>query len=638
MPPRRSGSSREKSNTPAPRTPGPAPVVALTLASVLTLAVAASCLLAGCQSATSSPPGGDALGAAGADVPMPPRVAIGQVQGRGLRSPMLGQQVRIEGTVTGNFSRGLSGVFVQDAGDGDDATSDGLFIERNPDNDVDHGGAEPVLHAGDRIDVAGTVAELGDDELATLTALRGTVVHVTGRGTAPSPLAIAGAPADVADWERLEGMQLAITTPLTVSGNEGLARYGELAASFGGRLFQPTELALPGPDAARVAADNARRSLLLDDARDSRDPQDPWFLATPLSDAAPLRAGSTLRQVTGILDQRRGKYRLQLTAKLSAAQAPRPAAPDVRGDLRIASLNLLNLFNGDGHGGGFPTPRGAETDAQYRMQQRKLVAVVQALRPDIAALMEVENDGSGPDSTLAQFVVALNAAGPSRDYALVDTGDTLGGDQIHVAMIYRSSRAQPRGKPAFLTGGPFVDRSRVPLAQAFRAGSGPVFVVASNHFKSKSCDKGARAAVGVQRDQHDGQGCWNPMRVESARQVNAWLAGDPTHSGSRRLVLLGDLNAHAMEDPVRLLREAGWQDAFTLAKVDHPYSFSFDGQVGRLDHALLSPAVAPQLRGAVEWHNNADEADAFDYHHDADGDPWRASDHDPILLGLDLRR
>ncbi len=597
----------------------------------------AALLLTACQSATTSPPGGDPLGAAGADVPMPPRVAIGAVQGPGLRSPLLGRQVSIEGVVTGNFTPGLGGVFVQDAGDGDAATADGIFVERNPDNDAAHGGAEPVLHAGDRVEVSGTVAELGDDELSTLTALRGTVVHVLGPGVAPPAVVIAAAPADAADWERYEGMQLAISAPLTVSGNEGLTEYGELIASFDGRLFQPTEVALPGPDAARVAADNARRSLVLDDASNGKDPPDLWFLATPLSDAAPLRAGSTLHQVAGILDQRRGRYRLQLTGKFSVDQAPRPAAPDVRGDLRIASLNLLNLFNGDGKGGGFPTPRGAETDAQYRMQQRKLVAVVQSLRPDIAALMEVENDGSGPDSTLAEFVAALNAAGPSRDYALVDTGDKLGGDQIHVAMIYRATSVRPQGKPAFLTGGPFVDKSRVPMAQAFRAGRGPVFVVASNHFKSKGCDKGERAATGLQKDQHDGQGCWNPMRVESARQVNAWLASDPTHARSKYQLLLGDLNSHAMEDPLRLLRDAGWQDAFALAKVAKPYSFSFDGQVGRLDHALLSPAAAARLRGAVEWHNNADEADFFDYHRDADGDTWRASDHDPILLGVDLR-
>ncbi len=594
-------------------------------------------LLAACQAGSHGSIADDPTGAAGADVPAPARVAIGAVQGAGLRSPLLGRQVTVQGVVTGNFARGLGGVFVQDAGDGDPATSDGLFVQHAVDNDTEHGGNEPVLHPGDRVEVSGTVAELGDNEMSTLTELRDAVVRVIGRGDV-APLVLSAAPADAADWERYEGMRLAISVPLTVSDNDGLARYGELVASFSGRLFQPTELAAPGPDAARVARNNARRRLLLDDNRDSKDPETLWFLPQPLSDAAPVRGGSELRHVTGILDQRRGKYRLQLTSPLDIVQAPRPAAPDVPGDVRVASLNLLNLFNGDGHGGGFPTERGAQTEPQYRMQQRKLVAVVQALRPDIAGLMEVENDGSGPDSSLGQFVAALNAAGPVRDYALVHTGERLGSDAIHVAMIFRSSRVHLQGKPAFLTGGPFENRSRVPMAQAFRAGKGPVFVVEVNHFKSKGCGRDADAASGPEKDQHDGQGCWTPMRVESARRVNAWLATDPTHGGGRLTLLVGDLNAHAMEDPLRLLREAGWQDAFTLAKVSRPYSFTFDGQVGRLDHALLTPALAPRLRGAVEWHNNADESDAFDYHRDSDGDTWRASDHDPILLGLDLRR
>ena len=272
------------------------------------------------------------------------------------------------------------------------------------------------------------------------------------------------------------------------------------------------------------------------------------------------------------------------------------------------------------------------------MQQAKLVAVVQALHPDVAALMEVENDGSGPDSTLAQFVAALNAAGPIADYRVVDTGDRLGGDAIHVAMIYRSSRVTPRGKAVALTGGPFAGRSRVPMAQAFRAGKGPVFVVAVNHFKSKGCGRDADKAQGADADQHDGQGCWNPVRVESARRLQAWLASDPTHSASKLQLIVGDLNAYAMEDPLRLLQAAGWQDAFALAKVARPYSFVFDGQAGRLDHALLTAASAARLRGAVEWHNNSDESDAFDYHQGGDGNPYRASDHDPILLGLDLAR
>ena len=118
------------------------------------------------------------------------------------------------------------------------------------------------------------------------------------------------------------------------------------------------------------------------------------------------------------------------------------------GARRIAGFNLLNLFNGDGRGGGFPTARGAASQADYQRQQAKLVATVQALQPDLAALMELENDGFGPRSSLAQFVAALNAAGPHSDWRFVDAGDGPGSNPIRVGLVYRASRFTPAGRPA----------------------------------------------------------------------------------------------------------------------------------------------------------------------------------------------
>jgi predicted extracellular nuclease len=127
------------------------------------------------------------------------------------------------------------------------------------------------------------------------------------------------------------------------------------------------------------------------------------------------------------------------------------------------------------------------------------------------------------------------------------------------------------------------------------------------------------------------------LRLDSSKRLDAWLKTDPTRTRSDRIVMLGDFNAYAMEDPVRWLRDdAGWIDAFKQAKVEQPYSYVYSGLTGRLDHALLSPSLATHLRGAAEWHINADEQDAQGY---ADGDaavPFRSSDHDPLLLGFDL--
>src|SRR5690606_3318263 len=233
--------------------------------------------------------------------------------------------------------------------------------------------------------------------------------------------------------------------------------------------------------------------------------------------------------------RRRGHRRPALGRDAAAAQraASEPARPPAAapGNLRLAVLNLHNLFNGDGRGGGFPTARGARTPAQLRAQLDALVATLHGLDPHVAALMELENDGYGPDSSLAQLVAALNAGG--GDWAFVDAGHGPGGDAIRVALVYRRSRLRPLGAPATLEDGPFGRRSRVPLAQAFvpQAGgrdAGPAFVLVANHFKSKGCGE----ATGADADQGDGQACWNATRVDSARRLAAWMASDPTGTGT----------------------------------------------------------------------------------------------------------
>jgi predicted extracellular nuclease len=544
-------------------------------------------------------------------------VPIGDVQGDGARSPLDGQTVTVEGVVTAAFAN-LGGVFVQDTGDGKATTSDALFVA------FEDGTPAPLLTAGDRIRVRGIVGERkagGDD---TLTALHAPVIQSRGTGRiAPTVLT-----AQPADWERYEGMLVRIDAPLTLSGTDALGRFGELTTSFDGRLWQPSEVAVPGSaDAKRLAADNARRTLVLDDGSTQRDPATVWYVKKN----QPLRTGTVLTGAQGIVDARHGGWRLQLTVAPTIAAPERPAAPQVAGTVRIAAFNLENLFNGDGQGGGFPTERGAKTAAQYQAQVQKLVGTIRGLDPDIAALMELENDGYGADSSLAQLVAALNAGGGT--WRFIDAKQGPGPDTIRVGIIYRSDKVTPTGKPATLQAGPFGERSRSPLAQAFVHDTGKPFVVVANHLKSKGCSE----ATGLDADQKDGAGCWNALRLDSAQRLDAWLKTDPTRTRSDRVVMLGDFNAYAMEAPVRWLRDdAGWVDAFKQAGIEHPYSYVYSGLSGRLDHALLSPSLAKQLRGAAEWHINADEQDAQGY---ADGDatvPYRSSDHDPLLLGFDL--
>src|SRR5690606_12792853 len=407
----------------------------------LPLSLVLAALMAGCGTPAVEAPGAAPVRAEGV-------LAIGQVQGDGAASPLLDRSVTVEGVVTGNFGRHLGGWFVQDAGDGDAATSDAIFVVA---------GEDPGLRAGDKVRVHGRVVEHGERGRGTLTSLQPASIDVVGRSTV-APLVLDGPPGD---WEPLEGMQVRIDAPLTIDGQHELSRRGVLHASFGDRVYSPTELAPPGPQAARVAADNARRRLLLDDARAQERPSRVWYLE---GGPAP-RSGSVVSGVEGIVDQRWGDWRLQLTTVPRIEPAARPPAPTVPGSVRLASFNLGNLFNGDGRGGGFPTSRGARTAAQWQAQLARAVATLQALDPHVVALMALENDGYGPDAALAQLVDALNADG--GDWAFVDAGQGPGGDAIRVGIVYRSGRLRPLGRPAMLEDGPLGRGSRVPLAQAF---------------------------------------------------------------------------------------------------------------------------------------------------------------------------
>src|SRR3546814_20875864 len=107
--------------------------------------------------------------------------------------------------------------------------------------------------------------------------------------------------------------------------------------------------------------------------------------------------------------------------------------------------------------------------------------------------------------------------------------------------------------------------------------------------------------------------------------------------GGDRAWSIGELNSYAVEDPISTLRAAGWQDALQLAGVAEPYSYVWDGMAGRLDYALVSPALAPAVRGAAAWHTNADEETAQAYPNGTDG-PWHPSAHDHPFISVAIGR
>jgi len=580
------------------------------------------------QGTVTSPP---AMATCGA-----PATHLADVQGGATTSPLAGQNVEIEAVVTADYSgaNGFSGFFVQQPDTQRrklPGVSEGLFIY-----------APGVMaRAGDLVHLVGKVEEKYGQTQLTL-ATNG--MASCGSGYNVTPVDVTLPVAEARTLSAYEGMLVRLPQTLTVSETYELGRYGSVLLS-NGRLPLPTNVAPPANGAAAQAAANALNRIVLDDGSNQQNPGTVRYPAPGLSAANPVRAGYTVSGVQGVLERRYNAWRLQpvpgaAAPVFNAAANPRAGAParHAQADVRVASFNVLNYFNGDGKGAGFDDPanRGAKTHAEFERQEAKIVAAIRALNADVVGLMEIENDGYGSLSAIRRRTSQLGA-----DWRYVDPGvPKLGGDAITVAIIYNSRTVEPVGVPATLA---IDDKNRQPLARSFRrVGGAQNFTVVVNHLKSKGCT----GATGKDADQGDGQSCWNPTRVRAAALIADWLATAPTGVSDVGKLLIGDLNSYAKEDPVLLLADKGYADMVEKFVGKDAYSYVYGGESGYIDHALATSGLAERVRAVHEWHINADEPIALEYsfaYKSAEQqqtfyapDAYRSSDHDPVLVDLAL--
>ncbi|MEJ2416457.1 MAG: ExeM/NucH family extracellular endonuclease [Exilibacterium sp.] len=574
-----------------------------------------------------------------------PATLIHEVQGSGAESPLNGQKVTLEAVVVGDFQdtvTQIGGFFVQEESrdyDDDATTSEGIFID-------DHGFGVDV-EVGDLVRLDGEAGEyFGQTQVAEVTSLK---ICKSGYRVAATEVQL---PQPETDYlERVEGMLVEIHQSLTITDNYSLSRYGEVVLSANSRLFNPTSVATPGAEANAVQAANDLNRLVLDDASDLQNAEPTSYPRAGLSAANTLRTGDRVCHLKGIMDYGFGVYRLQPVIEPKFAhdnrRPPGPTLPG-RGALRAASFNVLNYFNGNGLGGGFPTPRGADSPQEFERQRAKIITAIASMDADVIGLMEIENDGYGEQSAIQDLVNGLNAVTVEGRYGFIDPGvDALGTDAIAVGMIYRTDKLQPIGMPAFFDEYPFDYGNRPSLAQSFtEIASGEAFTLVVNHLRSKgSCPSDGSP----NEDQGDGQGCWNATRVLAVETLHTWLQSNPTEvkgDALKRVLLVGDFNSYAMEDPIATLRAFGYRNLIKTFSGKQAYSYVYRGEAGYLDYALASAPMARRVTGVTEWHINADEPPALDYNLEyktehqqqtfyAD-DAFRASDHDPVVIELNL--
>ncbi len=576
---------------------------------------------------------------------------ISEIQGAGAESPCVDEVVVIEGIVVGDFQDGdagvngdLNGFFVQEEdadADADPLTSEGIYVFNGSDPLVD-------VAIGDLVRVEGEVSEFFD--MTQIESFTGVTVVSSGN---PAPTAAVGVlpVTSVDDFEAFEGMSVTFPQDLVISEYFNFDRFGEIVLTSQ-RNLTPTAEVEPGPDAIAEAENYLLDRITLDDGRSSQNPDPAIHPNGSEFDLTNLfRGGDTVGNVTGVLNYSFDLYRVQPTQGADYTSAnPRTAAPDpVGGRLQVATFNVLNYFTTLDDAGPICGPagdqdcRGADDATELTRQRDKIISAITAIDADVVGLIEIENNAT--DGPTADLVAGLNDVAGAGTYDYVVTG-AIGTDAIRVAIVYKPASVTPSGAFAVLDSSvdPRFDdtKSRPVLAQTFvENATGSAFTVAVNHFKSKgsSCDD-----IGDPNDGQGGGNC-NGTRTLAAEALVDWLATDPTGSGDADVLIVGDLNSYDKEDPIDALLAGGYSDLILDSLGESAYSYVFDGQFGYLDYQLASASMTPQVTGTTVWHINADEPDAIDYDtsfkQDAQDaiyapDAFRSSDHDPVIVGLDL--
>ena len=612
-----------------------------------------------------------------------------QTPGDGDDSQLTNQTVETKGVVTAAYPKGenanlkgLEGFTIQTPGTGgtwDPArtASDGLFVFMGK-------SSATMPSIGDCVVVKGKVAEYSGVQNATaatqsLTQLLPQSITASTDCDPVKPTELSGVPTQD-QLEALESMLVLPKDTWTITDNYKTNRYGTLSLTPGTEVLRTaTDVVAPGAAAQAYESENAAKTIDLDDAsttdltnfKQNGHKERYAYLAN----GAPARVGYHVTFTKPVvLESRFGSFVFQPTQMTAGnpdrspvtITGERPAAPTVSGDTKVATFNVLNYFSdlGENEAGckGYEDRnhkyvtdkncklRGAWSSQAFANQQTKIVQAINTIDADVVALEEIENPvasgvSTDRDGALKSLVNALNAAAGSEVWAYVPSPSTVPAneDVIRIAFIYKKATITPVGDSVIYDDPAYTGLARQPLAQEFKPitdanHEGKNFVVIANHFKSKgSAPKnlsGAEAAVNT--DNGDGQGNSNGVRVKQARALATFAQrfnGTPT-------LLVGDFNAYTKEDPLKVLTDAGW----THESGHGDSSYVYGGRSGSMDHVFANSAAHPLITEVKSWAVNAQESIAFEYSRanynaylafEADN-PYRASDHNPEIIGLNL--
>jgi predicted extracellular nuclease len=551
--------------------------------------------------------------------------AIHEIQGDGLVTPRLGDDVVTMGIVTGRKNNGF---FIQTAGDDDSnpQTSQGLFVFTS---------ATPAVAVGDAVTARGTATEF-----FSLTQLESSLpgdVTVDSSGNAiPAAVtlttSILDANGSADQLERFEGMRMHAANLVSVAPTN---EFGETLAVLAGvqrPMREPgieQSLEIP-PDPTSNAVDccipqwdqNPERIMVDGDG----------LLGVPFLS---VTSNVTISGVTGPLDFAFSNYKLlpdaspSVTANMGAVPVPAPLAEE----LTIAGFNIEN-FAGN-----------------VTQKRKAALAIRQVLHsPDVLGHVEIANLASL--EALAQQVnddAAAEGEFPQYEARLIPAPQ--GGTQ-HLGFLIKRSRVQVTSVTQELAGQTFEDpvnhdieqlHDRPPLVLratvALPDRAPRPFIVVVNHLRSF-----------IDIELVDGEG----IRVRAKRTAQAeataqLLQSLQTDHPGVPVISIGDFNAYQFNDgytdPIAILKgmptsddeivvdqspdlvEPNFSNLTDTLPLDQQYTFIFEGTPQALDHMLLNTVADGLVTRYAIARNNSDFPEGPLFAGDVTR-PERNSDHD----------
>lgn len=315
-------------------------------------------------------------------------------------------------------------------------------------------------------------------------------------------------------------------------------------------------------------------------------------------------------------------------------------------------------------------PRGAANQTNFLNQEAKELEAINTIHADVMSLEEVENsiklydpaiDGPNGadkdrDDALKRLVLKLNQhwathhpsyVGDRWAYVASPRPEALPTvteqDAIRSAFIYNPSKVETVGRSQVLLNAPQFRNAREPLAQAFKplgGGREDAFVVIVNHFKSKSGPQAPATVNGDNVDAGDGAGFYNGDRKRQAAALVAFAEQVSSDKNIEPVFFTGDFNSYSAEDPVQVIEAAGYEN---LKPSTPETTYSFGGLAGSLDHVFANPAALDMVTGEDIWEINAGESVYYEYSRlNANAtnlyavNPFRSSDHNPEIIGIDV--